>query len=72
MINNNFDKTHRCEKSLKNKISIRLCDPYEHSSLSNRTWWLCKQEYDFEWDYTNLVPVSPIVYCPYCGEKLEK
>lgn len=65
--------THKCEKSLQNKMSIRYYDPYpNYPSLSNKTWWLCKQEYDFEWDYTNLVPVSPIVYCPYCGDKLGK
>lgn len=74
-LSNNSKKTisHRCEKSLKNKMSIRYYDPYpNYPSLSNKAWWLFQQKYDFEYDCINLVRISPIEYCPYCGEKLEK
>lgn len=55
-------KTHRCSKSLQNQISIRLF---------TTAWWLQKHEHDWDCDAHYLRTICPIVFCPFCGKKLE-
>lgn len=64
-------KTHRCKKSLENRMSIRLIDDIEEP-----TWTLynpiIEYDYDLEYDYHRLNMVCPIEYCPFCGMKLKE
>jgi hypothetical protein len=59
-----FDKTHRCEESLKHYASIRF----------KEKWILYKLEYDWETGMDNHYnkPIYEIKYCPFCGIKLNK
>lgn len=64
-------KTHRCQGSLEQYISIRLCDPYAGiPMLSKYGWWLLKIQHDFDYDSYYLQPICEIDSCPFCGKKL--
>ena len=63
-------KTHRCDKSLENEISIRFCKQYPNSwNIKNdvECWRLYKYEL-FEKCFNY---ISKIDYCPFCGELLK-
>ena len=62
-------KTHRCENSLKNYMSVHYCMPYPNL-YQNYQWWLIKAEEDFDWSCWYSHPICPIQYCPFCGIKL--
>ena len=62
-------KTHRCEKSLKERMSIRYYSP-RLNIYKERQWWLLKATEDFDWNCWYLNPVCPIQYCPFCGTEL--
>lgn len=64
-------KTHRCEGSLKNKVSIRYENPYFPLDKDVPHWWLEKAEKDYEWDSYFVQALMIIKYCPFCGERLE-
>ena len=58
-------KTHRCKKSLENRMSIRLID-----NIKKPAWTLLTPNFDFEYGYWHLTKVCSIEYCPFCGVKL--
>lgn len=58
-------KTHRCKKSLENRMSIRLID-----DIKEPAWVLFEPTLDFEYGCHYLHLVCPIEYCPFCGVKL--
>lgn len=60
-------KTHRCKKSLKERISIRNINVNGKSD-----WWLFSPDYDFDSFAYYLHRVAPICFCPFCGEKLKE
>ena len=62
-------KTHRCDKSLENEISIRFCKKYTNLNIESdfERWRLYKYEL-FE---NSLKYISDINYCPYCGKLLK-
>ena len=73
-------KTHRCEQLLeRNKtagglnVAIRYGQkygrPYEEE---NNKWWLDHIEFDLDWDSTWMSPVCTIIFCPFCGKKLNE
>lgn len=65
--------THRCEESLENKVSIGFTKEFEgflESSDDFNAWRLFYPQYNFDYDTTNLVHISKITYCPYCGQEL--
>ena len=68
-------KTHRCEKLLKSKVSIRHNRYVENSCLdmdwNTETWRLFSYHWDNDWDCMLQHHVSEIKYCPFCGEKLD-
>ena len=65
-------KTHRCEGSLKARISIRYCDPYKTRFTEyNPKWYIFYHWTDMEWDVEGISPNCVIQYCPFCGIKLE-
>ena len=69
----NTKKIHRCEGSLKESVSVHLCDPYPKvKGWSGDAWWLLKAEQDFDTDSWYLQPVCRIRCCPFCGEPLEE
>lgn len=65
-------KTHRCEGSLKNHMSLRYTTVVERFSYGDLGWQLRKRDYDSEWDSTYLNWCCTVDYCPFCGMKLEK
>lgn len=66
-------KTHRCEQSLKHKVSIRYskeCSDWNFINDDYETWRLFKSEIcSSSFNYI-LNHVSIIEYCPFCGKKL--
>lgn len=68
----NIKKTHRCEKSIKEGVSIRFCDPFDIIIQEEPSWWLLRHEHDFDYNSHYLRPLSKIGFCPYCGKKLEE
>ena len=66
-------KTHRCEGSLKAKVSIRYSHRYpKWSNQGDKvTWRLFQLEIDSEYDTKYLSHVSEIKFCPFCGEELK-
>lgn len=68
-------KTHRCEGSLKAKVSIKYCrfmDDYNLEEDFNKlTWRLYQYIFNYDWDRYHKNHVGEIKFCPYCGEKLE-
>lgn len=68
-------KTHRCKQSVARGISIHYCNPYKYISApecGDFRWWLLKDDYDFDYDSHYLQPITPIEYCPCCGQRLEE
>lgn len=65
-------KTHRCEKSLKAKVSIRYEYKYANMSVDDDylAWRLFELEDNYPYD-PYLSHVAEIVYCPFCGTKLD-
>ena len=66
--------THRCDGSLKNKVSIRYTKQYRYINdlCDYEAWRLFKLQIDSEYDTKYLSHVSEIKFCPYCGKELEK
>lgn len=67
-------KTHRCEGSLKARVSIRYEKQYPISwrmEDDKDAWRLFHQISDYEYDNIKC-HVSEIKYCPYCAKKLEE
>lgn len=68
-------KTHRCEKSLKAKVSIRYTKQFSISWDINgdkETWRLFHYTYNSEYDTVSQCHVSKIEYCPFCNKKLSE
>ena len=67
-------KTHRCEGSLKNKVSIRYTNQYRNFNTlyDYEAWRLFKLVVDSEYDSKYLSHVSEIEFCPFCGKKLKE
>lgn len=67
-------RTHRCEGSLKNKVSIRYTKQYRHINAlyDYEAWRLFELRIDFEYDSKYLSHISEIKFCPYCGKELEE
>lgn len=70
-------KTHRCEGLLHCDVdnpSIRYYNPYSNvkADWAVEGWWLHTLETDWDYDYTGLLPLFRIKYCPFCGERLEE
>ena len=66
-------KTHRCEKSLENKMSIRFTKKYAALNWKDdyKTWRLFRvteSDYSFE---KYLEYICKIDYCPFCGQELK-
>ena len=66
-------KTHRCEKSLENKVSIRYSREFNTFKLRSdyETWRMFVLKYDGEHDVNYLAHVSKIKYCPFCAVELK-
>ena len=67
-------KTHRCKGSLKAEVSIRYDYRFQLKMLRDLdylAWRLYHYTFDGEYDCIEECHVSEIIYCPYCGEKLE-
>ena len=66
-------KTHRCEGSLKNKVSIRYTKQYRYINdlCDYEAWRLFKLRIDSEYDTKYLSHISEIKFGPYCGKKLD-
>lgn len=67
-------KTHRCKGSLKAEVSIRYDYRFKLKMLRDLdylAWRLYHYTFDGEYDCIEECHVSEIIYCPYCGEKLE-
>lgn len=66
-------KNHRCEGSLKAKISIRYCRLMEGYNLDMdwniEAWRLFNRRFDYDYDCYHENHVAKIEYCPFCGEK---
>lgn len=67
-------RTHRCEGSLKNKVSIRYTKQYRYINAlyDYEAWRLFELRIDFEYDSKYLSHISEIKFCPYCGKELEE
>lgn len=57
-----MNKTHRCENSLKEQVSIRF--------NSEKGWQLSKADYDFDYQIWYFDFSIPIKFCPFCGKEL--
>lgn len=67
-------KNHRCEESLKAKVSINYTYPYEWDFLNKNEkedWRMFNYIYNSEYDCFTKNIVGVIKYCPFCGKKLE-
>ena len=66
-------RTHRCEGSLKNEVSIRYTKQYRYINAlyDYEAWRLFKLRIDSEYDSKYLSHISEIKFCPYCGKELE-
>lgn len=66
-------KTHRCEKSLENKVSIRYSREFNSLKLmrDSEAWRMFVLKYDGEYDVNYLTHVSKIKYCPFCAVELK-
>ena len=66
-------KTHRCDGSLANKVSIRYCKRFKNldSPYDYEAWRLYKYK-DEGWGNGWLDYISKINYCPYCGKELQE
>lgn len=64
-------KTHRCHESLIRNMSIRYERKYSFDKNSGYVWKLSQPR---ENDYFDIIleEKAQILYCPYCGEPLEK
>ena len=65
-------KTHRCEGSLKNFISIRYSNKYKNIITEDNTevWRLFENAYDYDYGSHYQHDIAEIKYCPFCGEEL--
>lgn len=66
-------KTHRCEGSLGNYISIRYGKQYKNIIQEDdiETWRLFENTYDWEYGSHYQHCIAEIKYCPFCGEELK-
>lgn len=69
-------QTHRCKQSLDANCSIRKYPKSSNGLMHNLMdrdgqWHLYSREVDFDYDVTYMSHVSKILYCPFCGEKLQ-
>lgn len=67
-------KTHRCEGSLKNELSIRYCKSHEGWNINKNdyiAWRLFENAYDYDYDSHYQSHIAEIKYCPFCGKKLK-
>ena len=62
-------KTHRCDKSLENEISIRFCKKYPILNIKNDIE--CWRLYKYELFENSFKYISDINYCPFCGKSLK-
>ena len=72
MPDNGNVKSHRCERLLNAKQSIRHGYGYKHTKRDDYLgWWVYGWKYDSEYDpiFSCLFKLD---FCPFCGEKLEK
>ena len=73
-------KTHRCEQLLKrNKnanglnVAIRYGKMYSSPyGVQENRWWLDTIQCDLDYDATWMSPACSIIFCPFCGEKLNE
>ena len=67
-------KTHRCEGSLRNGVSIRYTTKFKNYNdlYDYEAWRLFKLVVDNEYDSKYLSHVSEIEFCPFCGKKLKE
>lgn len=65
-------KTHRCESSLKNGVSIRFTFHSEFMRQDNdkETWRLFNYVPNYDYNCVSSYPIAEIKYCPFCGEEL--
>ena len=67
-------KTHRCDESLKNKVSIRYRKAHEGWNINKNdymAWRLFENAYDCDYGSHYQSHVAEIKYCPFCGEELK-
>ena len=67
-------KTHRCEKSLKAKVSIRYTKQFPRWNIQNdkeawRLYHTVSNEEDFGYHQSH---VAEIEYCPFCSKDLNR
>jgi hypothetical protein len=61
-------ETHRCQESLKHRVSIR-----KHEQDPQFGWQIGSLLLDHEWGYLYMdYGPSNVKFCPYCGKKLEE
>lgn len=60
-------KNHRCKGSLKAQASIH----YSPTDWEVGEWILSVLTIDDEWGGVKMERTGEIIYCPYCGKKLE-
>lgn len=58
-------RSHRCDGSLRRYMSIRWIP-------KDGKWWLIDPEPCWDGDFSKywMNKITPIRYCPYCGERL--
>lgn len=66
-------RTHRCEKSIKARVSIRYTfdNEFMRSNKDYEAWRLFHYILDYDYDTLIQYHISIIEHCPYCGNKLE-
>lgn len=68
-------KTHRCEKSLKTKVSIHYTREFPISwnvEDDKETWRLFCHKHSSEYFGYDEIHVAEIEYCPFCNQKLNE
>ena len=65
-------KTHRCEESIKQEVSIRYSKQFELLNIANdyECWRLFKHTHNWDYNSHHLNHVAEISNCPFCGMEL--